>query len=511
MASYQKLTPMDRVFLDIESGNSHMHVAATMIFEAGPLATREGGIDIDRVREQIASRLHLIPRYRQKLIVAPITGEAVWVDDSSFNINYHVRHAGLPKPGDDRLLKRLSGRIMSQQLDRGKPLWECWVIEGLEDGRWAMISKTHHCMIDGISGVDLMAVLLSPFPEEEVKDAPHWTPEREPGPWEVLGNELLHRAATPIEAVRGVCASLHNPIHSARTIVQSISALGETLSATSHRASDTPLNRNIGPHRRFDWLEFRLDDVKAVKNALGGTVNDVVLATVSGALGRFLARRGVTQSIQEEMEIKAFCPVSVRSESERGALGNRISGMVIDLPIYESDARRRIKQIISNTRGVKESKQALGAEVLAAVSEWTTPTLLSLSARLATETRVYNLVVTNVPGPQIPLYMQGAKMLQTYPMAPLFRNQGLNIALFSYAGGLYWGFNADYDVMPDLHDMVEAVRISFLELCQAAGVTPDACVQTAAIESDDSRQPAPQQPLASGSTGNGVPTRPGDT
>ncbi len=474
MASYEKLTSMDRVFLDIENHNSHMHVAATLIFEGGPLRKADGGIDIERARQYINSRLHLIPRYRQKLVFAPLTGEPVWVDDRSFNIRYHVRHTGLPRPGDDRCLKRLSGRIMSQQLDRGKPLWEFWLVEGLDNDRVAMISKTHHCMIDGVSGIDLMSVLLSPFADDEIAEPPHWNPDSAPSGWQVLGTELLSRLRTPVEISRAACSMVRNPVATAYRIADGITAVGETLAATSRRASNTPLNRNIGPHRRFDWLAFQLDTVKAIKDSLGGTVNDVVLATVAGALGRFLARRGIPLLRQEEMEFRCFCPVSIRSQSERGTLGNRISGMVVDLPIGQSDPRRRLEVVRSNTRNVKESKQALGAEVLATVSEWTTPTLLSLAARVSTGTRIYNMVVTNIPGPQIPLYMLGAKVIETYPMVPLFESQGLGIALFSYAGGLYWGFNADADVMPDLHDFVEAIQDSFAELCRAADLKPEA-------------------------------------
>jgi len=472
MAWYEKLTSMDRVFLDIENNNSHMHVAATLIFEGGPLRKADGGIDIERARRYINSRLHLIPRYRQKLVFAPLTGEPVWVDDRSFNIHYHVRHTGLPRPGDDRCLKRLSGRIMSQQLDRGKPLWECWLVEGLDNDRVAMISKTHHCMIDGISGIDLMSVLLSPFADDEIAEPPHWNPDWAPNGWQVLATETLSRLTAPIGVSRAACGMLRRPLATARKIADGVSAVGEALVATSRRASDTPLNRNIGPHRRFDWLAMPLEQVKAVKNSLGGTVNDVVLATVAGALGRFLARRGIPALRQEELQFRCFCPVSIRSQSERGTLGNRISGMVVDLPIGETDARRRLETVQANTRNVKDSKQALGAEVMAAVSEWTTPTLLSLAARVSTGTRVYNMVVTNVPGPQVPLYMLGAKVIETYPMVPLFESQGLGIALFSYAGGLYWGFNADADVMPDLHDFVQAMAESFADLCQAANLEP---------------------------------------
>ncbi len=485
MASYEKLSSMDRVFLDLEGPSSHMHVAATMILQSGPLRGPDGGVDIDKVRAYVASRLHMMPRYRQKLRFTPIDKQPIWVDDDRFRIEYHVRHSCLPRPGGERMLKRLSGRIMSQQLDRGKPLWELWVVEGVTDDTFAIISKTHHCMIDGVSGVDLMSVLLSPFEDEEPAEAPAWNPDPPPGDSEVFLNEVWQRAMTPFTVAGAACEAVRHPRRTAQEIGDSLAALGEAISGNFHRSSDTPFNREIGPHRRFDWIRFDLENIKAVKNALGGTVNDVVLATVTGALGRFLEQRGFPTSRQKEMELRAFCPVSVRSESERGTLGNRVSGMIVDLPVTERDPGARMDAISHFTHDLKESKQALGAEVLAAVSEWTTHTLLTMGARLATGTRVYNLVVTNVPGPQIPLYMQGARVLETYPMVPLFRTQALGIALFSYAGGLYWGFNSDWDLMPDLHSFVEAMQASFDELCKAAGINTRAQAGNGKSESMD--------------------------
>jgi diacylglycerol O-acyltransferase len=247
-----------------------------------------------------------------------------------------------------------------------------------------------------------------------------------------------------------------------------MAAFGETLGTAMLPATDTPLNRPIGPHRRFDWVGFDVDEVKKVKNALGGTVNDVVLATVAGAVGRFLAQRGISPARQRAMDFRAFCPVSVRSDDERGALGNRVSGMVARLPIGEPQPQKRLERVRAITKELKDTKQSLGAQVLTSVSEWTAPTLASMASRLAFENRTANLVVTNVPGPQIPLYLLGARMAETYPMVPLFASQGLGIALFSYAGGLYWGLVCDWDQFPDLHDFVCAIDASFRELCDAA-------------------------------------------
>jgi WS/DGAT/MGAT family acyltransferase len=469
MARYQRLSVLDRFFIDMESHNTHMHVAATMLFEAEPLRRADGGIDIVKIRDYIASRLHLIPRYRQRLAFIPIERHPVWVDDDRMNIRYHVRHASLPRPGDVRQLKRLSGRIMSQQLDRGKPLWEMWVVEGLEDDRFALITKTHHCMVDGISGVDLMTVLLGVSPDATVEPAPNWTPDRPPSDLELLRDEALRRAALPFTIASEAFRLVADPATVCSQAREAVSALGQVLSVGLQSSADTPLNRPVGAYRRFDWTTMDIASVKRVKNELGGTVNDVVLATVAGAIGHFLELRGVSQQQQADMEFRVFCPVSVRPDSDRGRLGNQVSGMIVPLPVAERDPRVRLATVTETTRKLKEINQALGAEMLTAVSEWTSPTLLGLGARLAVRARAYNTIVTNVPGPQLPLYLLGAKLIEAFPVVPLFANQALGIALFSYDGRLCWGLNADWDLMPDLHGLVESLEASFRELVEASG------------------------------------------
>ena len=468
MAHYDRLSAQDRTFLELEGPNTHMHVAGCFVFEKGPLATPQGGVDIDKIRDYVASRLHRIPRYRQRIAWIPVENHPVWVDDERFNIHYHVRHTALPAPGDDRQLKRFCGRVMSQQLDRGKPLWEMWVVEGLEHDRFALVCKTHHCMVDGVSGVDLLAVLLSPTPEKDFDPAGRWLPNPVPGGATLLRDAVLRRVELPFAIAGAVGAALRAPSETWARVQETASAFGETLSATLTPATDTPLNRPIGPHRRFDWVGFDIDEVKKIKNRLGGTVNDVVLATVAGAIGRYFEQRGIPHARQRAMEFRAFCPVSVRADHERGALGNRVSGMLAKLPIAEQDPQRRIERVRAITKHLKESKQALGAELLTSVSEWTAPTLATMASRLAFDHRSSNMVVTNVPGPQIPLYLLGARMTETYPMVPLFSSMGLGIALFSYGGGLYWGIVSDWDQFPDLHDFVRALDASFRELCDAA-------------------------------------------
>jgi len=468
MANYERLSPLDRTFLDLEYPETHMHVAAVAVFDAGPLRTRDGGIDIEKIRKYVASRLHLIPRYRQRIARIPLENHPVWVDDDRFNLEYHVRHTALPRPGGDEQLKLLTGRIVSQQLDRGKSLWELWIVEGLDGDRFAMISKTHHCMIDGVAAVDLASVLLSASPDATIPDPQPWQPHSAPSRRELVMEEARRRLAAPLEFGKAVLNAVQSPVEAAESVSEQISAVTETLGAGLFPASESPFNLPIGPHRRFECTAFELADVKRVKNALGGTVNDVVLATVAGAVGSFLRSRGFSPEQIAQLDFRALVPVSLRASSERGTLGNRIASWAARLPIAETDPRQRLQAVRAVTADLKQSRQAMGAEVLARVSDWTVPTLLSLAMRLAARARAFNLTVTNVPGPQLPLYMIGSRMLAAYPLGPLFLDQALNIALLSYDGRLHWGLNGDWDVLPDLRDLVGAIHASFGELLQAA-------------------------------------------
>jgi diacylglycerol O-acyltransferase len=460
--AYDRLSFLDNSFLIMEGPNSPMHVAGTANFEAGPLRRADGGIDVDRIREYVMSRLHLIPRYRQRLAYIPIENHPVWVDDAHFNIHYHVRHTALPKPGDERQLKRLAARIMSQHLDRSKPLWEIWIVEGMEGGEhFAMISKIHHCMVDGMSSVDLLNVLLKSQPTTEFEPAPRWLPRPVPTRSDLLWDAAARYATLPLAIARnlpGLVQDMRDPRSDIRARLR---ALRDALGSGIRVASETPLNMPIGPHRRFDWLAMNLEEVKAVKNRLGGTVNDIVLATVAGAVRRFLARRSVRV---DGLDFRVMAPVSVRTEKERGTLGNRVSAWMVPMPLAEPDPLRRLEQIRETTAHLKEAKQALGAEVLTQVAEWTPSTLLSLGARMATRALPFNLVVTNVPGPQVPLYLQGAKMLDNYGLVPLLDYLCLGIVLFSYAGKLCWGFTCEWDLLPDLHDFLLDIETSFREL-----------------------------------------------
>jgi diacylglycerol O-acyltransferase len=457
---YDRLTALDASFLELESSGVHMHVGSVGVFEAGPLATEDGGIDFDRVLELSDVSLRRAPRFRQKLAHMPVTGHPVWIDDPHFNVLYHIRHTALPYPGDERRLKRLVGRIMSQKLDRAKPMWEIWFVEGLEDGRFAVISKVHHCLIDGISGVDLLASFMGPSAEyrADAGDAYRWIPRPAPGPLRLLADEAWRRATLPGRALAGALGAGRSNSHSLEKASHTARGFLEGVAKSLTPASETLFNVPIGPHRRFDWTRFDLGVVREVKEKLGGKLNDVVLACVAGAVRAHLESHGEDVS---GIDFRAFVPVSTRQPDQRGKLGNRVAMIVASLPVSEPDPRRRFAAIALETKQLKSSGQAEGSEVLEELSDWTATAVLTGFGRLAAARRSYNMVVTNVPGPQFPVFLQGARMHETYPLVPLFDNQALGIALFSYDGGLYWGFNADWDALPDLHAFVLAVEREF--------------------------------------------------
>lgn len=465
MSYYERLTALDASFLGLEDANHHMHVGAVLLFDAANLLNPDGGLDIDRIRYFILCRLHRVPRFRQRLAWVPFERNPVWIDDDRFRLAYHVRHTALPKPGDERTLKRLVGRIMSQPLDRGRPLWEMWFVEGLQGNRFALISKTHHCMVDGISGADIMSVLLTPEPMANPGVPEPYIPRPAPSEARLLVDEVWRRMGQPLEVLGQARKVIRDPWDAFRTLRDSVAAIGEALGPALRPASRTPINVDVGPHRRFDWTAMKVADFKGVKDALGGTINDVVLATVAGALRRFLRKRGADP---DELHVRALVPVSVRTEDERGRLGNRVTEMIAPLPVHIDDPLARLEAVRRTMGDLKRSKQAVGGEVLTAIADWTVPNLLVQAVRLGQRARPYNLIVTNVPGPQIPLYFLEAQMLATYPVVPLFTSLGLVVGLFSYNGGLFWGFNADWEHIPDLHDFVRFIEESFQELQRRA-------------------------------------------
>jgi WS/DGAT/MGAT family acyltransferase len=461
-----RLTGLDASFLHLEDDAAHMHVAAVMTFDGEPP-------HIDEVADGIGTRLHLVPRYRQKLAFVPFgQGRPRWVDDPHFNLRYHVRHTALPEPGTEDQLKRLAGRVFSQRLDRDKPLWEMWVVEGLDGGdRFAVLSKTHHALVDGVSGIDIMSVLFDTKPEPDTQPPPEekrWLPAPTPSSAQLLGEALYERATVPAEIIRGARALVRGPRRIAESAVGSLAGVGSMVRAGLSPAPKTPYNERIGPHRRFTWVRMQLADVKAIKNALGGTVNDVMLATVTGALTRHLRRRGV--DVTADMELKAMVPVSVRPQEARGALGNQVAAMMAPLPVGLDEPVARIERISEAMAHLKSGGQAVGAQVLTELTGFAPPNIMSQAARVVARQRMFNLVVTNVPGPQFPLYMMGRQLEGLFPMVPLAPNQALGIAIMSYNGTINFGLVGDFDLMSDLDELADDLHASLSELADAAGV-----------------------------------------
>ena len=463
---YEPLSYLDASFLALETKTSHMHVAGVALLDAAPLKGEDGGIDIARIRAHVESKLRYLPRYRQRLqwVRVPFDRRPVWVDDEHFSIDYHLRHSSLPRPGTETQLKQLAGRIVSTPLDRSRPLWELWVVEGLDDDRFALIAKIHHCMIDGISGVDLTTILLNVVPSSDVEEPEVWVPRPAPTPIQLsvaeaarLTGRLVDRLSHMSEAVRdGV-------ILTDRTLDKSAAAFSSLRSGWLRAADRTPLNPDIGPNRRFDWTETPLEAIKDLKNKLGGSVNDVVLAITAGAVRRFLLDErdyDVTGA-----EFRVMNPVSTRSPNQRGALGNQVAMWLLDLPIQEPDPRIRFEKVKEATSNLKKTNQALGAATLVEISSGTPITLLSLANRVVGQRiRPFNMTVTNIPGPQFPMYLLESEMIANYPMVPLWAQHGIGIALFSYNGRLLWGIHADYDTLPDSDRFLAAIQDSLREL-----------------------------------------------
>ncbi len=455
-----RLTSIDASFLHQEGPESHMHIGAVLVFEGPPPAFED-------YLGHVRGRLHLVPRYRQRLATPPLeTGRPLWVDDPCFNLEYHVRHAALPAPGTEDQLFELAGRIASQQLDRSKPLWESWLVEGLEDDRFALIFKTHHSLVDGVSGVDLATVLLdlAPTPEPPPVDLEPWRPKVEPSSAELVLAGVRGMITTTGQLVTRSLMAAAKPATSLALVRDALEGVGEIVWAGLNPAPETPLNVAIGPHRRYTVVRQQLDDYKLVKDALGGTVNDVVLTVVSGALGEWLRSRGVRT---EGLEMRALVPVSVRAKDDRGSLGNRLTVMRGPLPVYIRDPVARLEVVRQAMDGLKESKQAVGAATLTAVNNLAPPTILAQASRLNFSTRLFNLIVTNIPGPQLPLYVLGRELRDLFPVAFLPKNHALAVAIMSYNGGIDYGLLGDYDALPDIDMIADGIDAALDELLAA--------------------------------------------
>lgn len=461
-----------------------MHIGAVTIFEGPPPP-------FSAVLDHIRSRLQFVPRYRQKLAYPPFdSGRPLWIDDPNFNLEYHVRHSALPAPGTEQQLYRLAARISSQQLDRSKPLWECWFVEGLEDNRFALIFKTHHALVDGVSGVDLATVLfdLQPVPPRLEADPEGWQPRPEPTSAELVAAGVTGLAKTAFDVASKALAAATNPTGAVDALREAAEGIGEIVWAGLNPAPETPLNVPIGPHRRYAIVRNQLEDFRYVKGVFGGTVNDVVLAIISGALGRWLRSRGMRT---EGLELRALVPVSIRAEGQRNQLGNQIVLMRGPLPVYIKDPVARLRFVKEAMDGLKESKQAVGAKVLADVQQLAPPTVLAQASRIQFSTRLFNLLTTNVPGPQFPLYVLGRELQDLFPIAFLPKNHSLAVAIMSYNGGVNFGLLGDYDALPDIDLIADGVADGLAELKRAAQAK-EARIAGARAAVDAATRPRPE-------------------
>jgi diacylglycerol O-acyltransferase / wax synthase len=456
----ERLSSTDASFLTNESSSSHMHIGGILIFEGPPPRY------VDLV-EHVRGKLDKVPRFRQRLVVPPLeAGRPLWADDVNFNLSYHIRHTALPEPGGEAQLKRLAARVFSQQLDRSKPLWEMWLVQGLERDRFALLTKTHHAAVDGIAGVDIGTVLfdLEPIPEPApVEDG--WRPQASPSTTDLIARGATELAVAPLKLAERAVDVVRHPESAARRVVEALEGVGEIAGAFADPAPDVPLNQEIGPHRRFTWSRSELATFKQIKDSLGGTVNDVVLAVVTGALRKWLHSRGIRT---EGLELRALVPVSIRSADERGELGNKLAAMRGPLPVYVEDPARRLRVVSEQMEGLKRSKQALGAEVISRFNDFAPPTLLAQAARINFSTRLFNMIVTNVPGPQMPLYVLGRQLEEVFPVAFLPQNHAMAIAIMSYNGRVCFGLLADYDSIEDVEIIAEGIDESLAELKEAA-------------------------------------------
>ena len=470
MTNPDRLTALDSTFLHLEDHSSaHMHVASVMVFEgAAPTLTA--------LVDHVQSRLHLVPRYRQRLATVPFgQGRPLWVDDPHFNPYYHIRHTALPRPADDAALKQLAGRLFSQRLDRSKPLWEIWLVQSMAGGRFALIATTHPALVDGVSGVDITTVLFDtaaePAPTGGGWDSNQtWSAKPLPGQAKLLGEALMERTTVPAEMARGARRLLRAPRRAAAQVKDGLASIGATtLAGINAPAPPSPFNVDIGPHRRYTFVDADLARFKAIKDSLGGTLNDVVLASVSLALGRYLRGKGHDT---DGLVLKAMVPVSVRTKEQRGALGNQVAAMWAPLPVGVENAAEALREIAVAMDDLKKGGQAVGAQVLTNLAGFAPPTILSQAARLQARQPFFNLVVTNVPGPQFPLYLLGRRLQILYPVVPLAQRQALGIAVMSYDGHLGFGLLGDYDALPDIEEIALDLQAAIDSLGRAAGLRP---------------------------------------
>lgn len=466
MSNYDRLSGLDASFLHLESIETPMHVGAVAIFEGEPFFDENGRFRLSHLRDLVSSRLHLVPRFRKKIMNVPFAqGRPIWVDDERFDIAYHVRLTALPSPGSWEQLMDLACRVQSRQLDRSRPLWELWFVEGLEGGKVAFMQKTHHALVDGISGIDVATVLMDFSPEPSEVDPQAWEPTPNPDSLALLGDTLLQRITEPAEIIRTTRHLLRVP-RDARDRAKDIGrSLASFVTGDLFTPARTSINGPIGQRRIFEVVRIQLEDAQRVHRILGGTVNDVILAGVAGGLHELLESRGEETG---KRRMRAICPVSVRSDEDRGAMGNRIAGMVVPLNVGDVDAIERLHEIRLVTADLKDKRQAHGADFLVGLAEYVAPTTLVVAARVTHRQPFVNLIVTNMPGPQTPLYCMGARLLEAFPIVPLARNMTLGVAIMSYCGQLSIGLYGDKDSCPDLHVLATGIEDTIAELVKIA-------------------------------------------
>ena len=464
MADPDRLSPLDATFLHVEDGIGHMHIASCAVLE-GPAPPYEELVAL------VESKLPQIPRYRQRVRFVPGgLGRPVWVDDPYFRLDYHVRHTALPPPGSVQDLRNLMGRLMSQELDRNRPLWETWIVEGLDDGTWAMIGKVHHCMVDGVSGTDLMAVLLDDDPHAERPDIEDWSPAPEPSDADLLRQALTDTLTTPAELVRWGRSLTRQP----RRVAGDLGEMMQGARSLSGRLTpnvELSIEGSIGPHRRWAWARSSLDDIKQVRAGLGGTVNDVVLAAITSGFRDLLLSRG--DEVAADTVVRTLVPVSVRSSDDHTP-NNQVSGMIAELPVGLDDPAARLAAIREQMTDLKESHQAEAGKAITEIANVTPPALLALSLRASAAMlrrapqRSVNTVTTNVPGPRVPLYACGRELLEYFPFVPLSHGVRTGVAILSYNRKVAFGVTGDWDTVPDIDVLTEGIEAGMKDLREAA-------------------------------------------
>jgi WS/DGAT/MGAT family acyltransferase len=456
-----RLSPLDASFLHAEDGVSHMHIGSVGIFEGPPPP-------FEKVLEMVRAKLSLVPRYRQVVRFVPFDlARPVWVDDPHFTLDYHVRHTALPAPGDTEQLRNLVGRVMGQQLDRDKPLWEIWMAEGVAGNRWAMLSKTHHALVDGVSGTDLLAVIMDLTPDATPAQADAWSPAPPPSGLRLAADAVTGLLRSPYEQFRALRARTRLPrqaLRQATDVVKGLSSYAGIVRPTPVSS----LNGPLGPHRRYAWAATSVDDIKRVRKTLGGTFNDVVLAVITRGFRDLLLSRGE----HVDRVVRTLVPVSVRPRDASGlavgdgTLANKVSAMFAELPVDIADPVERLHAVTVQMEGLKESKEALAGEALTSLGGFAPPMLLALGMRLATRVaqRQVNTVTTNVPGPQFPLYVLGRRMLEAYPYVPLAGQVRIGVAIFSYDGRVTFGVTGDRDTTKDIDVLTSGIERGMDEL-----------------------------------------------